>query len=507
LIQVTFDPATKAFVCKCAFDERHVPKQAGFEWNPMTREWETRKLSKAVRLRDYFDKTAEKQFNQKSIEISPWAGGILFPKHQRLKKYQERGARFALERNRSYIAFEQGLGKTPTAVTVINSYKEPTLIICPPFLVDNWKRELKNWLVDETEPCAIQGKDVPSMAAKIVILPDSLLDRESVHEFIHNRDFGMLVVDEAHRFKNFEAKRTKNLFERIAPRIPKIVCLSGTPMPNRPSELYPVLSSLAHDTIEFMSFHEYAIKFCNAFKNEWGWVYSGACNLGQLKKQVIGRFMLRETKAEVLPELEPKEERIISLSGRPQPGIQTRDKKLKLKLEGKILENERLGELAEHRKNIGIAKILIVFDYVEDLLESTEESILLFAWHVDVIDGLFKALVKWSPEVISGSTPVKHRQLIVDKFQAGKTRVLIAQIQTMVGYNLTKATRCVFAEYSWSPADNEQASDRAHRIGQKDSVIVDYLVMAKTIDEQVIETIQSKRKNINQLLLKGVKNK
>jgi SWI/SNF-related matrix-associated actin-dependent regulator 1 of chromatin subfamily A len=457
----------------------------------------------------YFDQSAENQIGKNSVERTPWSGRLKHGADQKLRDFQERGARFALERNHSYLAFEQGLGKTPTAITILCTVSLPTLIICPPFLVDNWKRELRLWLNRGTVGSIISGKQIDmNPRSDIIILPDTLLDRSLVHDYIKAQEFGLLIVDEAHRFKSWDAKRTKNLFEVIAPMIPKVVCLSGTPMPNRPMELYPVLSNLAHNLIDYMSHHDYGLKFCNGFKNDFTWDYSGASNVSQLGKQIMGEFMVRETKENVLSELKPKEERIILLSGKDQKQIRKFEKSWVQKYgedqaAKKLLENENLGAIASYRRELGLAKLPNVVEYVNEILESTRESILLFAWHVGVIETLSMSFRDFNIGVINGKTPLPTRRLNIEAFQSGQTRMLIAQVQTMVGYNLTKASRCIFAEFSWSPSDNAQASDRAHRIGQKDSVIVDYLVLANSLDGNIIETLLRKQKQISNLLNKG----
>lgn len=484
------------FICHCDFSQRGDAEAAGFLYNPISKRRETTKLSKAVRLREYFDESAENRIQCNSVQFSPWPGRLLTPRGKTLKEYQKRGAKFILDRNHSYIAFEQGLGKSATAITAINSLGVPTLIICPPFLVENWKREIGEWGINIEAP--------ERFRAQITVLADTLLDRPSVHEFLSGQDFGFLVVDEAHRFKNFEAKRSQNLFKKITGRIPRVTCLSGTPMPNRPIELFPVLSSLAHDTIDFMSAHEFAVQYCNAFENRFGWDYTGACNLSDLQNRISPSFLYRETKDKVMPELDPKVERVVVLTSNSIKAETLRMEKTLLRKYGttsNIVAKETLGEIASYRKEIGVLKIPMITEYVKDILDTSQEKLLILAWHTEVIEKL--ALKFKDFEVITGSTPVKQRQLIIDKFQKGKTRGIIAQIKTMVGYNLTMATRAIFAEYSWSPADNDQAADRIHRIGQTNSVTIDYLALAKTIDVDVLDSLLTKRNNINRVINKG----
>lgn len=502
MIQISYDIQSRSFICRCNFDERDIPKRAGFFWSPVSRLWETKKISTAARLREFFDESAKKLLGNNSVEKTPWPsdGRLNIPPTQRLRKFQEDGVRFALERNHSYIAFEQGLGKTPTAITIINTCLLPTLIVCPPFLVENWKREIAVWSRPDVPQATIESGSITTVeqiSADVVILPDSLLDKQSVRDFIRAKDFGLLVIDEAHRFKTATAKRTLAVWE-IATTIPKVVCLSGTPMPNRPIELYPVLAALAHNTIDFMSLHQYAEKFCAAFKHQHGWDYSGASNLDLLAEK-LKPFMLRRTKAEMLPELKPKEERVVILNETGTAKLEKMQMKLMRKfgsLTG-IVRHQSLGEVAKYRREVGRKKLSAAIEYIRDILDTTDEQVLVFAWHLEVLDALADHL---GGNIISGEVPNDKRQKFIDHFQNGGARLLIAQLTTMVGYNLTAASRCVFVEASWSPGDNAQASDRAHRIGQKNSVTVDYLVLSDSIDERIITSILNKQKNISRLI-------
>lgn len=502
-MRVRFDKASKTFICQCSSSERHLPDKNGFMYNPITRQWETKKISKAIRLREFFDESAKDAVNCHSFEETPWPNGLFIPENQRLKDFQIEGVNFALNRNHSYLAFEQGLGKTPTGIAIINAVNLPTLIICPPFLVENWKRELRLWLLNGEPANIVSGKQIDvKKTADVIVLPDSLLDKDLIHDFLRGQDFGVLVVDEAHRFKNSEAVRTKNLFGKIAPLIPKIVLLSGTPIPNRPMELYAPLSNLAHNVIDFLSYPEYGVKFCAGHKKKFGWDYSGSSNADELSRKIHGTFMLRKMKAEVLQELAPKEERVTVMGGVVNPEL----KKITATIKRKGITPEGmlkvLGEYAKMRTLVGMAKVPLALEFVADILENTNESILLFAWHHEVMAALLTGLKKYKPVEINGKTPMRDRAEAEKEFQNKKSRVLIGQIQCMVGLNLTAATRVVFAEFSWVPADNDQASDRAHRIGQKDSVTVDYLALAKTLDEDILETLLRKKKVINKLVNK-----
>jgi SWI/SNF-related matrix-associated actin-dependent regulator 1 of chromatin subfamily A len=514
-VKVSYDSNRKVFICRCEFNERHIPGDVKFFWNPVNRWWETKKLSVAIRLREYFDETAKLQISHNSVEVSPWPDGPLrVPFNHKLKPYQAKGVWFALNRNHSYLAFEQGLGKTPTAIVIINmvmaQFQGPALIICPPFLIENWKRELSIWLYD-AQVSEIDGKGLHGDPGhEVILLPDTLLDRPAIIDYIKQKDFGLLIIEEAHRFKTPDAKRTKGVFE-IAQMIPKVVCLSGTPMPNRPAELFPVLSALAHNVIGFLDFHNFGTKFCGAHQVEitirgqkqYKWDYSGASNLLQLNHMIQNKFMLRYDKAEMLPELEPKEERAVILSGVKRQDIRKMEAAL-LKKFGRepeaLLQKRNLGQIAEYRKEVGFKKVKPALEYVKNILDSTDEKLLILAWHHEVLDALSNGLSDYMVVQIDGGVNARKRDDRINLFQNSDVRVVVAQINTMVGYNMTAASRAIFVESSWSPADNAQAADRLHRIGQKNSVTVDYLVLANSLDERIVTSFITKQKNISRVI-------
>lgn len=499
MLRVSFDKNTKTFICQCSFDEREYPKSAGFFWSPVSKKWETKHITKAVRLREFFDESAKEYISGNSLVETPWSGGSSYPcpKNQELLLFQKAAVAFALSRNHSYLALEQGLGKTPIGVVLINALKTSTVIICPPFLVANWKRELSIWRTGTpSDPVSIASsrEAEEKKAEDVVIIPDSLIDSPAVQDFLASREYKLLLVDEAHRFKNMKTKRSLALYEKIIPNIPKVVFLSGTPMPNRPMELYAPLRYLAHDLINFQSMHDYGVRYCAAYQHSHGWDYSGASNLIDLSRK-IKPFMLRYTKAEMLTELLPKEERIVVIDAKKG----SREvRKLEFALRKKFgeslstyLEKGNLGDLVRYRREVGELKIPHAIDYVENIIENSDEKFLVYAWHTDTIDALSKA---FNCPFIDGRVPVKEREKLVTKFQEGKHRMMVGQISTMVGYTLTRAKRVIFVEASWSPTDNQQAADRIHRIGQDESVLIDYLVLADTIDERIIRSFVMKEK-------------
>lgn len=372
-----------------------------------------------------------------------------------------------------------------------------------------------------------QGKKnlTASAAVDVLIVPDSLLARAGVvAALVAYCDAwpvadSLLVVDEAHRFCRGKSKRSTALYDELAPKFGRRVYMSGTPMPNRPMELYPLLSREAPDTIDFMDVWAYGRHYCAGYRKRIGWDanrgeprmswdFSGASNVPELRARVQGTrwpFMLRLRKE--LLGLPPKIEEVFIISADMSPKLARLDKAVAKAYGdgGDDAMRARLtaaaavetgGELhtMTYRRLLGVEKVKPSAEYIRALLEETTESILVFAYHKEVVLELGKALAAFEPYIISGDTPKAKRQEMVDDFQASKTRrLVVGNYHAMgVGFTMTKATRVIFVEFDWVPGVNDQAGDRAHRIGQTKSVLVQYVVYKNSIDKRVLEAVLTK---------------
>ncbi len=481
----------------------------------------------AARLRKYANGKLSKIYLRKNlIKRKPWLGGIPIPKGLEARPFQIPAAVFSLERNRSYLALDPGLGKGVITVLLTNALsRKPFVLICPPFLVPDVREKFRIWAIGGgrvetlTPACELQRD------TRILIVPDSLIHRKEVQECIARFNWlgnAVLVVDEAHRYRNGKAKRTRAVLgakeiKGIVKSFTKVIWLSGTPIPNgRPIELYPILSRQAPETIGFRSKLEFARKYCDAFYNETEgtWDFSGASNLKTLKKN-LAPFMLRLRKRDVLKELPPKTEEIVILADK-LPGAPNSSRSV-FALDKKLLRQyspdskelrEKMAKLSPHREQplstyrrmLGEAKVPLALEFIKGQLDDTDEKILVYCFHKKVLAALAKGLKKYGVVIIDGSTGTAERFARVNAFQKNpKIRVVVGNYACAVGYTLTKATRVIFAEYSWVPADNDQASDRAHRIGQLFNVFVQYLVFKNSLDRTILESNLRKRENTEKI--------
>lgn len=512
-IILTYDKNRQIFICKCKYNDREIPYRANFTYNnpdeafnPKNKIWWTQVTLIAYRLREYADGLAKKQLDSLFIKISPFDGTLNIIGSNNLYPHQINAIRFALERNRSYLALDAGLGKTACALITAYTLKYNFIYICPPCLVLNVQDEIEKWIGT-------------SRLANLVI-PDSLLNRkktiEEIKSFLVVFQNTILIVDESHRYKNADSIRSKMLlgfenkkgtYKGIVQYFDKIILLSGTPMPNRPIELFPILNRLSPDSIDFMSEYDYGHEYCNAKRTAFGYDYSGACNMKKLYNKITEKFMLRIRKKDVLKDLPPKIEEMVFIGENESKEITDMNRSiLKIYSPHDLIKQQITSKfqrydgeeihLATYRRVLGIYKAPFAIKFIKECLEDNDESYLIFAIHKEVISLLHQSLKDYNPYVITGSTPREKRVPLIKKFSNDKTsRLLIGNIMAAgIGLNIVKASRVIKVEFSWCDKDNEQATDRAHRIGQTNRVLDQYLVFKNSLDRRILEVIFNKRR-------------
>lgn len=410
------------------------------------------------------------------------------PPALRAYPFQIEAARFALSRSKSYLALDPGLGKTIVAALILNQLPGATAFyVCPPFLTSNTQAEFKKWCFDP----------------RLVLIPDSRLTKPETLRALFAAINGtagkkILFIDEAHRFKNEKAQRTRALFQKIYSKFDRVVFMSGTPLPNsRPIELWPILHNVRPIAFQGMSFFQFAKRFCGAFRGPFGWDFSGFTNRKEFKDRLTSSFMIR-IKKDVLT-LPPKREGLLTVGKNLPAMVSSLEKRILKHYSPEDLIRGKIGAEGEHLSTylrlLGKHKLKYVIPYVESLLEETRENLLIFTLHRDVLTGLAETFKEYRPLVISGDTPSKDRQGIVKEFSENvDRRIFLGNIRACgVGFTINKASRVLFVEFSWTDGENVQAADRAHRIGQDKSILVQYVVLAGSIDRARMETLLRKR--------------
>ena len=401
-----------------------------------------------------------------------------------------------------------GLGKSCQAIGVIN--QDPSIrkiiIVCPASVRIPWRREMERWL-DRSLSIGVIGVDKGSshdlFSKNVVIINYDRLTRFTRE--LSACAFDLCVLDECHYIKSLGAKRTQ---AALGIRARRRIALSGTPILNRPIEIYPVLSWLSPREWPTNQWFQFAQRYCGAHHNGFGWDLSGASNLSELSHRLRSTVMIRRTKAQVLPQLPPKLRTVVELYP------DTEMKRL-LKRELKTFETRFLrvdhdsinyDDLAVVRHETALAKVPLVIEYAAEILDGGVRKIVIFAHHRDVIAQLAEGLSKFKPVTLTGATGPQARQESIDAFQDDlSVRLFIGNIQAAgTGITLTVSSCCIFAELSWVPAELSQAEDRLHRIGASDSVIAQYLVLEGSLDAMMVRVLLKKQRILDATLLETV---
>jgi SWI/SNF-related matrix-associated actin-dependent regulator 1 of chromatin subfamily A len=409
--------------------------------------------------------------------------------------YQKAGIAYAAGRKSTLIGDEMGLGKTIQAIGTINVTNPKTvLVVCPASLKLNWKNEMVKWLVSERTIDVVNGggEQIPSNPDVVIINYDVLTKHAKA---LQSRTWDMVIMDEVHKIKNPKAKRT---VVAVSIKAKRKVLLTGTPITNRPIELQPIAGYL--DPESFGNFFYFAKKYAGAYKGRFGWDFSGSSNLDELQRRLRQSFMIRRKKDEVLKDLPAKVRQVIVLPSKGYTQELTKEfDALSDAVEETSFEEVSFEKMSEVRHEMALAKVNDVVDHLMDL----EHQVVVMAHHKDVVQGIKEGLEAVGKTVVTltGDCNQAHRQNSVDTFQAGKADVFIGTIGAAgVGITLTKASHVIFAELDWVPGNMSQAEDRCHRIGQKDSVLVQHLVVDGSIDARMAEALVGKQKVLDKAL-------
>jgi len=430
--------------------------------------------------------------------------------------YQEDAvARIVASPDPTYLAFEMGLGKSAIALeTAKRRGVKRLLIMCPSVGKLVWAKEIAKWWPGNHVVVVNSPGDLGLWDEGIFILPYSRVstDREFADTVMLGAPFEMTVLDEAHALKNPGANRTKAVLKTMLPKLGFVLPMSGTPTPNHPGELFPILRTVFPETVrksdgKLMRQAEFEDAYCQVVNRWFGGrsirTIEGAKN-GDILKARIRPYFLRKTKKEALPELPDMtfDTYPIAAPGAPDWGFDFStidDDEIEILLSSPDRHVMRMRHLT------GLAKVPGAVEAIVDMLDSCRRKVLVFAHHTDVIIGLMSNLAAYNPVAITGETTSASRAHAVDRFlNDPKCRVFAGNI-TAAGTSITlvgdkaDVSDVFFVEADYSPGNNVQAASRIHRIGQKDAVQVWFLTAHGTIDDRIQEILVRKTRDLKEL--------
>ena len=424
---------------------------------------------------------------QMPARATPPAGSF----HGELMDFQQEGLSFLLQHDRCLLADEMGLGKTVQALACIASERAlPALIIPPAHLTRNWQEETARFLrVEGRAPRihVIRGLKPYDLPEADVYIMHYLLLR-GWKQVLKDFPVRAVIFDEIQELRHAGTEKY-SAASLLSEECSRVIGLSGTPIYNKGGEIWNV--------INILDFH--FLGDWESFSREWCYGYGSAV---VIKPDVLGAYlkreglMLRRTKQEVLKELPPKRRLVQELDWNDKLYAQMMAPVLpmleKWKQDGEMTPSQRamLEESISQqaRQATGIAKAPYVCQFVRMLLDGGEK-VLLFAHHHAVMDVYRQELKSFSPGFITGRETSAEKTKAVERFMSGHTDVLCISLRAASGLNLQRATCVVFGELDWSPAVHAQAEDRAHRIGQEDSLLCYYLVSPQGSDAEMQEAL------------------
>ncbi|MFJ9380307.1 DEAD/DEAH box helicase [Streptomyces sp. NPDC101455] len=423
------------------------------------------------------------------------------------------------------LADDMGLGKTITliALHLRRAHRTPTLVVCPASLLGNWQREITRF-APGVPVRRFHGADrtLEDLTGGFVLTTYGTM--RSAASTLAEQQWGMVVADEAQHVKNPYSATAKAL--RTIPT-PARVALTGTPVENNLSELWALLDwttpGLLGPLKSFRARHARAV--------ENGEDEEAVARLARL----VRPFLLRRKKSDpgIVPELPPKTEtdhpvpltreqaslyeavvRESMLAIETTEGIARRGLVLKLLTSLKqicdhpalyLKEDHAAAQATGDRLTARSGKLALLDELLDTLL-SEDGSAIVFTQYVGMARLITAHLsARAIPvELLHGGTPVPERERMVDRFQAGATPVLILSLKAAgTGLNLTRAGHVVHFDRWWNPAVEEQATDRAYRIGQTQPVQVHRLITEGTVEDRIAEMLESKRALADAILGSG----
>lgn len=455
-----------------------------------------------------------------------------------LFKHQEEGIAFLTDKKKAILADQMGLGKTRQAIVSANQVGNHTLVLCPASLKTNWAREIL--IVDPNATITIMNgkKEEPysqGTGSNWLVANYDIIHKEENRKKIEAQHYDTAILDEAHYIKNYKSKRTKTTLALVQ-NMKNCYLLTGTPIMNRPEELFTLLKAINHPL--GTSWYTYVLRYCGAYwRVARGKKYNprtgqyedikfldtgGATNLQELQQKLSTAY-LRRTKdilgdtlpAKVITNVQvelSKEDRkkyavawdeyMHYLEHNPIIFSDLTDEEREEKMEN-IKQAKHLVELQKLKQVASQAKIGTIIEDVKNIVEQGEK-VIIFTQYTETLRQLRAGLKSEGilAVTLSGEDDQTARQLSIDAFQKNENvKVFIGNTMAAgVGITLTEASIVIFCDLSWTPALHDQAMDRAHRIGQQRQVNVYFYIAQNTIEEDIFALLEKKSEIITSIL-------
>lgn len=487
-------------------------------------------------------------------------------------KYQKQAVQFfEICEGKAILGDQPGVGKTCSAFSYAAKHQYKTLVVCPASLKLSWRNEILDFTnekpfiykfkpkkkskiqafkkeeslfhiinyesletyfkLEYKHVCKgrrlIPGKGHQLCGAEIIDLTkkhkecpicknqNSFKSRliglqgftDKFNEVIDTDDYDLIVIDEFHRIKEKSTGWTQIIREAFRDKIPRKILLSGTGIKSRPAELFVALNFI--DPKSWNNQHEFGVRYCAGFEDNFGWKYDGASNLEELYERIAPIF-LRRLKKDVLKDLPPKTFTNVPIELTPEE-----DKAYQLLLEdcvkeidGKQVKESYLVMINKLKLFLAKCRLKRVTEFIQDAVDS-DEKVVIMSDSQEIAQEIFKTFQDVAV-IHTGSMSDVDKQVSVDRFQKDKkVKVFSGMILASgVGITLTAASKLIFMGFAWTPGDMEQAQDRIHRASTThDNIQIVTPYCVDTIDEDIMELLEEKSKVVDRVLDNQTNNK
>lgn len=436
--------------------------------------------------------------------------------------HQINGSHFLAARKFALLADAPRVGKTGAAIMACDMVgAQSALVVTTASGRAVWRKGVSDWsYLDKSAEIALpKSATIPNTRFVITGWPN-VADAAFRHRLL-SRKWDIAILDESHYGKSFDAKRTQAVFGRadganldtrsaLAAAAGRVWCLTGTPVPNSPLDLFPMLRFAAPERIDpYLDEEAFLNQFCKWRPKKIGRgpyartvrVIMEGKNTEELRERMAG-LMLRRTQQDVgitaplydtLPLIVPERAR------------REAEKHLDLQKVLAAIDSDSTRELDMHlgplRRVTGALKARAIVDLVKEEFDCGLDRIVLAFWHRDVAEILIEGLVKFGVVGIDGSTSAKNREANVAAFQNGDAKVFLAQIQAAgEAIDLSAAAEMIFVEMSSVPKDGAQMALRVTNHGQKRQPRVRVATVAGSIDEPIQNALLRKMKTIAEIM-------
>ena len=483
-------------------------------------------------LADLADETCPKlAAYRKQIELSralDGKGTLRLPPGRELWDYQKATLDYLLARGGGINGDQPGLGKTPTSIAYANAREaQRILVIVPASVRLQWGERIKQWSTIPRVHVSVmlKIKDGIHPTANYQIISYDAARNPAIIRAISKYKWDLLICDEAHKMKNIDALTTRAILgnsrgeyhhgdvkmKAIAGYCTEHLALTGTLLLNRPSECYNLIRFFDHEAIDFMSEEKFKERYnrqadMKTIEGKRFKLESTSLEL-ELQNRLRVNVMARHEKKDVFTMMRPPRYTIVKCEENGAVrGALDAEGMLGLSVEEiqTTKDFEILGHIAEARRLMGVALAPQISDYAADFLEGSDEKLVIFGWHLEVLDIFEQELSRFGTVRIDGRKSPAARQKAVDDFtNLPNVRVFIGNIQA-AGTGLDGlqqvCSRCYLAEPDWVPAQNEQAVSRLDRIGQENLVTAEIFVAPGSISEKILVKALEKMNVIHKVL-------